>query len=379
MENLFTIGIVLKTIDRATRPITEVSHSMNELSKRTEKTLSKFERFKSKLKEVGTSLQNFANTMIGVGAFHTITSAFSDLEDASTMLKSTFMEAGGKIPEVFYAIDKEAKKLGTELPGTTADFYRLAATMKQLGVQGEVLAKGGLRAASYLAVALRIPYQEAGESVAKFSQALGIAGKDLVKFMDVVQRLGHLGVQTGQLSYAFSRLSGTLRLIGWQGLESAKQLSPLLGRLIQLGYTGETVGTNLANMFDAMMKTDKVNKVNKSLSGFGVQLEFIDKATGKLKAPEKIVAELSKIGDLVKKGVMTRSQALALFENLFGEGEAASFAITFALEGVEGYKYMQERMQKQFSLTLSCFSQKVVGATGLEPATSGSRNRRSTT
>ena len=350
MENLFTIGILLNVIDKATRPITQISRAMKELEERTEKTTSRFEKLKNKLSDVGSSLENFARTAISLGAFTTITSAFSELEDASTILKSTFMEAGGKIPEVFYAVDREAKKLGTELPGTTADFYQLAASMKQLGVSGEVLAKGGLRAAAYLAVALRIPYQKAGEAVAKFSQALGIAGKDLVQFMDVVQRLGHLGVEVGQMSYAFSKLAGTIRLAGWGGLETAKKLAPLVGRLIQLGRQGEEVGTNLAAMFDAMMKTEKVEKVNRILREYGVELQFIDERTGKLKGPELLIAELSKVGELVKRGVISRAEALSLFSQLFGEGAAAEFAVTFALEGVEGYNRMVERMKRQADL-----------------------------
>jgi len=350
MENFFTIGILLKTIDRASRPIYGVSRSLSHLSSQTDRTLSRLNLLADKLKAVGTSLENLGNTLIGLGAFKAITGAFSELEDASALLKSTFMESGGKIPEVFEKINEEAKILGTELPGTAADFYRLAASMKALGIEGKVLAEGGLRAAAYLAVSLRIPYEQAGISVAKFAQALRIQGEELIKFIDVVQRLGHLGVETTQMAYAFGKLSGTLRLAGWGGLETAKKLAPLVGRLIQLGHSGETVGTNLANMFDAMMKAEKVKKVNEILRNYGVQLQFIDEQTGKLKSPELIVAELSKIGLLIKKGLMARSEALALFTQLFGEGAAAEFAITFAIEGVEGYNKMVEALQKQASL-----------------------------
>jgi len=354
MEKIFQLAILFKTIDQATRPIREIQKATQALQETVEKTASKFALFKEKIEgfeKKALSIEGLVSTTAWVGASKTILGSFMELEDASLRLKSTFMESGGVVPEVFTKIDEEAQKLGAELPGTTADFYRLAAVMKQLGVDAEILASGGLRAAAYLGAVLNIPYEVAGEHVAKYTQALGIAGQDLIKFIDLIQRLGHLGVKPGEMAYAFSKLSGTLKLLGWQGLESAKELTPIIARFIQMGKSGEIVGTNLSRLFIQMLNPKKLNEFTSSLAQFGIKLELIDEKTGKLKGPAQLIAEFNKIKEAYEKGIISQQKLYEILSKLTGaEGEDLQMLMTIILEGVEGYNKMSDAIRKQASL-----------------------------
>jgi TP901 family phage tail tape measure protein len=354
MEKIFQLAILFKTIDQATRPIREIQKATQALQETVEKTASKFSQFKEKIEgfeKKALSIEGLVSTTAWVGASKTILGSFMELEDASLRLKSTFMEAGGVVPEVFTKIDEEAKKLGAELPGTTADFYRLAAVMRQLGVEGDILASGGLKAAAYLGAVLNIPYEVAGEHVAKYAQALGIAGEDLVKFIDIIQRLGHLGVKPSEMAYAFGKLSGTLKLLGWQGLETAKELSPIIAKFIQMNLSGETVGTNLSRIFTQMLNPKKLHEFTSSLAQFGIKLELIDEKTGKLKGPAHLIAEFNKIKEAYEKGIISQTKLYEIVSKLAGEeGEDLHMLMTIILEGAESYNKMSDAIRKQANL-----------------------------
>ncbi len=350
MESLFKVGIIFEAIDKVTSTLKQIDSATKNLNQTTTQTTVVFQRLKERIEDLKPTFDSLAQAAVAGGAFGMIMKSYADLENASVSLKATFMEAGGVVPVIFSEIDREAKKLGAELPGTTADFYRLASVMKQLGVESEIIARGGLRSAAYLAAVLRIPYEEAGEAVAKFSNALGIAGEDLIKFMDLVQRLGHMGVDVTEMRYAFADLSGTIKVLGWQGYEMSKPIATLVGMLIQTGKTGRTVGNALADMFRVMLDTEKVNKVNALLSEFGIRLNFIDEQTGKLKTPELLAAELGKIGEAMKAGILSQEKAIQIFKNIFGTGEQAEVAMILATKGAEGYNKMSDALARQASL-----------------------------
>jgi TP901 family phage tail tape measure protein len=354
MQNLFQLAILFKTIDQATKPIREIQKSMQSLQQTVEKTQSKFEAFKDKLKSFESkvmSMEGLASGAVWGGAFKKVMSSYSDMEDAALFLKATSMEAGGAVSKHFSEIDKEAKKLGNELPGTTADFYNLAASMHQLGVTDKTLASGGLRAAAYLGSTLKIPYQEAGESVAKFKNALGIADKDLISFMDTIQRLGHLGVTTTEMKYAFSEMAGTLKILNWQGLQSAKDLSPLVGMFIQMGETGQTVGHNLRNIFSAFLNPKKLQEFTSSLSQFGIQLDIYDAKTGNLKGPVQLIAEFDKITQAYKKGIISQTQLFDIASKLTGPGgKDLDMFLTILKGGADSYNKMAKAMADQADL-----------------------------
>lgn len=342
MDKIFTIGLALTAIDNMSKVI---NAACGQAIQKFTDLQSKIKETSKKLAEIGT-ISYFAGSQI-INTMKKPIEAFMELEDASTQLRSTLMEASGEVPKVFEKIDSVAKKLGAELPGTTSDFYRMASAMKALGVSGETIAGGALETAAYLGAVLKplgVTYEQAAEYTVKFAEALGIAEKDLIKFMDSVQRLAHMGVNVEQMKYAFTKVSGVLKGLGIQGLKASEELAPLVGWLIKTGYGGEITGTALGNIITQLMDFKKVEKANQFLRDIGIQLEFVDRQTGKFKGIENMISELGKLKELPDVA------KLKIFEALFGSGEDAKIAMTLATGGIEKYRQMQQQMAKQASL-----------------------------
>jgi TP901 family phage tail tape measure protein len=342
MDKIFEVGIALVAFDKMSKVIkdacgtaTQAFSQLQEKIKKTSETLA----------VVGTA-SYFAGQQI-LNATKKPISAFMELEDASTQLKVTLMKDGGEISELFGKIDKRARELGMRLPGTTADFYKMASKLKALGVEEEAIVGGSLEAAAYLGVVLKsmgVSYEQTAEYVAKFREALGIADKDLIKFMDVIQRLAHMGVNVEEMKYAFADLAGTLKPLGLQGLEASKEVAPLVGMLIKMGKTGRTVGNALGDMIKAGMDASKVQKANEILSRYGVTLDFVDEQTGKFKGIVNLIGQLSQLRDLPEAVRMEAAKALG------GAGEVADIINIIATEGIEGYNKMVNKMAKQADL-----------------------------
>ena len=336
------IGIALVAFDRMSKVIGD---ACGKATQQFTQLQEKIKQTSERLAEIGTI--SYVGGQQILNAMQRPIDAFMQLEDASIQLKSTMMRDGGEIPKIFYAINKEAMELGNKLPGTTADFYRMASSLKALGVSGEAIAGGVLKAAAYLGVVLRpygVTYAQAAEYTAKFREAMGVAEEDMIAFMDVIQRVAHTGVRVEELRYSFSKVAGTLKSLGIQGLEASKEIAPLIGTLIRTGRSGEEVGSGLGRIITAVLDVEKVSKVNSMLSQFGINLDFVDQETGKFKGVENMVAQLARLRDLsdVKK--------VAVFEELFGAGGHAALAKIIATEGIEGYNKQIDAMSRQADL-----------------------------
>lgn len=339
MADLLQVGVALVAFDKMSGVIgTACGRSVEHFSKLQDKLKVLSER----LAEVGT-----VSKLAGDALLHNMQkpiAAFADLEDAATHLKSTLMVDGGGIPRIFDAIDREAMDLGNRLPGTTADFYNMASALNALGVSGEAIAGGVLRSAAYLGVVLKIPYQQAAEYAAKFKEALGVPEGEMISFMDIIQRSAHRGVKVEEMKYAFSKASGTLKPLDIQGLQAAKELSPLIGMFIKMGRSGEEVGTGLGNIINAVMDMKKVGEINGLLRQYGIELDFVDRATGKFKGITNLIVQFDKL-----KGLSDVAKT-ALFTKLLGTGGDAGLAKIIASEGITGYNKMVDAMARQADL-----------------------------
>lgn len=308
-----------------------------------------FSSFKSSLSNMTKSTQAFGTVMAGIGTglkgaslasqgtTDTIIKSFVDLENARTRLENTLMKSDGSVSPFFKSINDEATKLGNTLPGTTADFYDMASTLKSLGVEEKSIVNGALKSAAYLGVVLKIPYEEAATATAKFKQALGIADDELLPFIDDIQRMSHMGVQVGEMSFAFSKIGATMKGLGLIGLKAARDVEPLVGLLIQNGFSGETVGTNLGNVIK-----DAVSfKGNKNLDAMGIKLNFTD-AGGNFKGTANMIKELEKL-----KAVKGDAARLGIIESIFGKGEASGMVNVLIQKGSKGVKEFSHQMQIQ--------------------------------
>ncbi|MFN3396499.1 MAG: phage tail tape measure protein [Thermodesulfovibrionales bacterium] len=342
MNSMMQIGITLVAFDKMSKVIGD---ACGKATQQFNQLQEKIKQISERLAEIGTI--SYVGGQQILNAIQRPISAFMELEDASTQLKSTLMQDGGEIPKVFQAIDKEAMELGNRLPGTTSDFYRMASSLKALGVSGEAIAGGVLRSAAYLGVVLKplgVTYEQAAEYAAKFKEAMGVAEKDMVSFMDVIQRTAHTGVKVEEMKYAFAKVSGTLKPLGIQGLEASKEIAPLIGMLIKMGRSGEEVGSGIGQIINTVMDMEKVSKVNSIVSQFGINLEFVDQATGRFKGIQNMIAQFDKL-----KG-LSDVQKTAVFKELLGSGGDAALAKIISSEGVEGYNKQIDAMLKQADL-----------------------------
>ncbi len=331
MDKLLTLGIILSAKDAFSPSFATLKNQLGSVGE-------KLQSFSAKSAVIGTSL-----TAVGVatqGMSQTVLDSFITLEDARTSLENTLMKSDGSVSGYFKGINDEALKLGDALPGTTADFYQMASTLKSLGVEEKSIVGGALKSAAYLGVVLKIPYEEAATATAKFKEALGIADAELLPFIDDIQRLSHMGVQVGEMSFAFSKIGATMKGLGMSGLKAARDVEPLIGMLIKSGFSGETVGTNLGNI----MKDAVSFKGNKQLDEMGIDLNFND-AAGNFKGTANMIKELEKL-----KAIKSDSARLSVIESIFGKGEASSMANVLIQNGTAGLADFNKKMSEQADL-----------------------------
>ncbi len=331
MDKTLTLGILLTARDQFSPIFSSFKGSLSNMTKGTKE-------FGIAMSGIGTGLKGAS--LATQGSAENIIKSFVDLEDERTQLENTLMKSDGSVSPFFKSINDEAMKLGDALPGTTADFYKMASQLKSLGVEEKSIVGGALKSAAYLGVVLKIPYEEAATATAKFKEALGIADNELLPFIDDIQRLSHMGVQVGEMSFAFSKIGATMKGLGMSGLKAARDVEPLVGMLIKAGFSGETVGTNLGNVIK-----DAVSfKGNKNLDALGIKLNFTD-AGGNFKGTANMMSELEKL-----KAIKSDSARLGIVESIFGKGEASGMVNVLINNGIKGLGTFNKKLAEQADL-----------------------------
>lgn len=321
------IGIVLTLYDQATSKLKNIAHSMDELRQTSER----FGR---------SALMDGA--VVGAGLYKA-TSAFSDLEDASTRLRVTMMDKNG-LTGAFQQVNALGVKLGNELPGTSADFLNMMATLKQFGITDASILGGVGEATAKIGVLMKMAPDAAAEFAAKMKTATGTADNDMLGLMDTIQRVYHQGVSATEMMYAFARSGGALKNFDIQGLNKSKELAPIFAQMIKGGLSGETVGTGFASVLSNLADGKKMKDINGYLSKFKISLQFFDKK-GNFIGPAHMVAELDKL-----RGKLKPQELQAVLKHLTGGGQDAQMLATIIHDGLEGYQKMTADMEKQASL-----------------------------
>lgn len=342
MNKALEIAVVLSAVDR----MSQVFNSAVNASQ------AKLKQFQDSYK------QNFQTGAMLTGAGIAIAAslapavqAYADLEDSSTRLKTVMMADGGALSANFEKVNSIAVELGNRLPGTTADFQNMFATLLKSGITEKSIMEGVGKASAYLAVGLKLPYEEAAKMAAKLKEATGTADSEMLQFMDTIARVNQLGVETGEMQYAFSRSAGALKLLNIQGLDASKSIASVYAQLIKTGASGETVGTGMTSIFSSFMNADKMAKFNKEASKLGLTFEFVDKKTGQFKGVENMIAQFDRL-----RGFNPQQRA-NLVTALLGPGQDAAFMNTLINQGISGYNEMQKKMAGQATLDTKVESQ----------------------
>lgn len=341
MESLFKLGILLRVMDMVSGPVQAISKSIDGLASRAEKLQPTFDKFK-----------DYGRWIAGAGVAGALglgiaVTQFANLEEAQLRLRTTLMDAAGVVGPEYAKLNALAEKLGTDLPGSTKDMIQMFIALREQGVQTNRILGGTGEAAAKFAALMKLGFSESATHVAKFSESMGVVDDDMVKFMDLLQRLKYAsGIEVGDLAYTFKYAGGALKLLGLQGLDSAKDFSVIVGMLAAAGIEGSTAGTNMAQAFSRMAeighRLDKgmVKKlVGPILDKYSIKLNFFS-STGEFLGLRPMVAELEKL-----KALNPQEQIITL-KKLFGDEAARPLAVLLK-SGVAGYDQMLDRIRQQ--------------------------------
>lgn len=341
MDGALKLALVLSANDGMSRPVMDAARTVSSFAEKMRNLAAASQNWKI----VGDSLAQTGRSIMGTAL--DVTGAYANQEDAAARLKMTMLKSGGVVSESFEMMKAKAVGLGNALPGTTADFNNLAASMLALGVDEQTMLNGGLDAAAKLGTALSksgVTYEQAGVATAKLKEAMGVTGQDLVKFMDQIQRAAFSGVGLEDMQYAFGKLGGTLKQFGMTGLQSAEELSPLMAMLIKNKVSGEEAGTALSQMLNQSMDIKKVSAANHELARYGINLQFMNKQ-GKSMGLLNIVQQMDKLNKIKNQGYKT-----SIISKLFGTGTEARIAGLFSAGGMKAYQDMAKTMKDQAGL-----------------------------
>lgn len=268
--------------------------------------------------------------------------AFAELEDAGTRLKATFTDATGKVAPEFEKVNQLAIELGNKLPGSTADFQNMFNVLKRQGLSSQSILGGTGKAAAYLAVQLKLPFDQAANMAANLQDATGTAEKDMMSFMDTIQKAYHVGVEADDMVQGFSKLSPALMMAKQRGAEGAKAFAPLLAMMTQTGMRGESAGNAIRKVIQSPFTNTKALKdIQKQ---YKIDLKFTN-AKGEFGGLQNMFTQLEKLKKL------STADRTNIISDLFGnDAEVQQTVVTLIEKGQAGYDEMNAKMQAQADL-----------------------------
>lgn len=398
MNSLLTIALMFKVLDQATAPVRKINETLDatgksldqaagkstalnngigrlgsgaavagrvaagvdRIGKAAEAATAKLDALQKKTEKIGESAQKLdglGRPMAATGAVGTVgiektIEDFANLEEAQKRLRTTLMDQSGRVGPEFEKLNALAEKLGTDLPGSTKDMIQMFIALREQGVQTRYILGGTGEAAANFAALMKLGFAESATHVAKFSESMGVSDTEMVRFMDLLQRLKYSsGVEVGDLAYTFKYAGGALKLLGLQGLDAARDFSTVVGMLAAAGIEGSTAGTNMAQALSRMAeighRLDKKSikkMVGPILDKYNIKLDFFT-AAGEFKGLRPMVAELEKLK------VLNPQEQIITLKKLFGDEAARPLAVLLK-SGVAGYDEMLSRIMKQAAMQI---------------------------
>ncbi|WP_116743845.1 phage tail tape measure protein [Actinobacillus suis] len=356
------LALMKREYDKITQSIANVSREQRKWSAELEKSISKQSKLKNamvrhdqakenrdelKSKVVGT----VASAAVGVGVMKT----FMEQEEAANNLKISMMKADGSFGK-FNEIGKIADQLGTDLPGTKKDFYKLAMALKKQGISDDVLTGGALKTAAELNVLLEMDQEGGGEFLAKLMEAHGLKDAELGAAADDMQRaMFASGLSKDQMYESMKYYAPSANQLGLTGRENSQKIFAVEGLASKVGIEGSTFGTGFNELMGRMATgPEKLKKAvkglpadaRKMLEGSGVNLDFWDKK-GNFKGIDAMMAELSKLDKVREK---YGEKGLNIVTKQLFEEQGGRLASVLAQKGKAGYDDMLKSMKEQASL-----------------------------
>ncbi|WP_315273713.1 phage tail tape measure protein [Haemophilus paraphrohaemolyticus] len=356
------LALMKAEYDKLGKAISQVSRQQREFSKELNRSLkaqqklqgavSGYENAKNKRDELkGKALGTLASATVGVGVMKT----YMQQEEAANSLKISMMKADGTFGK-FNKIGKIADQLGTDLPGTRQDFYKLAKAMKMQGVSDDTLINGGLKTSAKLNVLLEMDQEQGGEFFSKMMESHGLSEAELGASADDLQRaMFAAGMKKDDMYGAMTYYASNIRSMKLTGQENSQKIFAIEGLAAQQGLEGTSFGTNFSTMLDRMSKGPQMIAEAKKgmkaeardiLEKSGVKFDFWDKK-GNFKGIDGMVKELEKLQKIRAKFGDQAAQDVA--DAMFGT-EGKRVALLLGEKGTAGLQDFLQKMKDQASL-----------------------------
>jgi TP901 family phage tail tape measure protein len=351
----FSIAVAIQLIDNFSRQLTSLRDGVSSFNNELNQTQNKLRSFGETLRQAfdpraiwsaTEKLEDFTlkvaqATALPLATLYKALDAYKSLELAQAEMEVALMTKEGLPTGEIRELNKQVEELGTKLPGTTADFYRVVTALKGAGMELDKIVNGGLKAASYLWVLFKeeASPKEVAEMVQNFSNAYRIASQDFEAFADQIQRLKFAsGLTLTQIAYATKYFSAELGQLGFTGLRASKFTLAWIGTLKQFGVAGETAGTSIRSVLQRIPELDKhLEKLRKQGLDININLKDFYDEKGAFKLEEFLMAvrkELSAIQDPLQ-----RMQAL---RELFDMEGMRAIAPLLAATKDEALMYLEE-------------------------------------
>nr|WP_180317598.1 phage tail tape measure protein [Delftia acidovorans] len=271
-----------------------------------------------------------------------VSQAFMTDDQAAAQLRATMAGSNGKPGADYQQVLDLAKSLGTDMPGSTADYIAMMNQLQRQGVSSQDVLGGVARQAANLGAVLNMPAKEAGEFAAQLQQATRASAGDMAALADTVQRTSHLGLDPTGMVKGLDAIGKALPQLGQQGARSGQMFAPLLLMLNDASISGEAAGKSVGNLVKNSMDPAKLGQVNKMLASQGVSLDFKD-ASGQFGGTEQMMAQLQKLQSLGSD----KLRAAALDKLAGGDAQTRKALEALLQQGPGGYQQIASQLKSQ--------------------------------
>jgi len=356
---MFELGILLSLIDTASAPLRQFTGN---LQKTGVTGANAMQRLGAAMDRVSARMTAMGGASLALGEeFRHLAEkpveAFVEMDSAMNQLAVATLDNTGKVGAGFEQIRQKVLQIDSRLPMTTAQVADVGTALKSAGVTMQQMLDGAYDAAANLTVVLRMPGDEAGLMVARLREAYGLAGSELPKMADLIQRARFaFGISPEELRYASAYSAPTLNMLGLTGIDNAQKLLAIQGMGAGWNFQGSSFGTNFSMFLTRLSKGPEMirmatrgmrAKVREDMDRAGVKFNFYN-AKGKLNGIESMITQLETARNRLR-AVGGDKMVLDVFGGVFGV-EAGRAAEMLAQKGLAGYRQAQQRMAEQASL-----------------------------
>src|ERR1041385_2867883 len=355
-SEVFQLYLLLQLKDMASGGLNHVEAQLRSMGKEGKEALRTFQSLREGMKRdltvAGIGIGTLAALKKGVDVAGDFEGSIADMRMSIEELGTDGKINVAKLNDELGKLEVLGVRIGNQLPGTTQDFIEEFSTLKQGGVVTKDVIDGVGESVANLAVVTKEIPKQLAEPFAQYTQQFQLTGEEAKKLADVLARIQFsTGLRPQELieGSKFFQLRAGSRL-GLTGLTGADVSGRLLATLRSYGLEGGIGGRELSTFIGGLSFATKQQQ--KTLAELkktkGIDFKLFDKkgeliGADALSKIENIFTQMEKLRALRTK------EKLDFGNKLFGQ-EGAAIANTFMRAGDEGWRRINERIDKNAPL-----------------------------